>query len=163
MKSQTLLTKTINRSKKLAVMIALFLTAAVSSGFAANNEEVKINGEIRTAFQKDFQNGQIIGSEARKNFTKLTFKMNGIVLFAYYSETGQLLAVTRNILSTQLPIALQMNLKKDYSNYWITDLFEINGDGQNCYYITMENADTKLTLRSNGDDTWDVYEKSDKK
>jgi hypothetical protein len=145
-------------------MIALLLTAAVSYSFAAApTGEVKISSDIRAAFHKDFQNGQIIGSQVHKNFTKLTFKMNEIILFAYYSDNGQLLAVTRNILSTQLPIALQLNLKKDYSKYWITELFEINGEGQNCYYISMENADTKLTLRSNGDDTWEVYEKTDKK
>lgn len=145
-------------------MIALLLTAAVSYSFAsAPTEEVKISSNIRASFHKDFQNGQIIGSQAHKNFTKLTFKMNDIILFAYYSETGELLAVTRNILSTQLPIALQLNLKKDYSKYWITELFEINGEGQNCYYVSMENADTKLTLRSNGDDTWEVYEKTNKK
>jgi|SRR6186713_2234283 len=163
-RSTTLLTNTINRSKKLALMIAFLLTAAVSYSFAATpNDEVKINNDIRASFQKDFQNGQIISSEAHKTFTKLTFKMNNIILFAFYSDNGDLLAVTRNILSTQLPVGLQISLRKQYGNCWITELIELNGDGQNAYYVSLENADTKLTLRSNGDDNWEVYEKSTKK
>ena len=164
-RSTTLLTNTINRSKKLALMIAFLLTACVSYSFATptTTPTDEVSGEIKASFHKEFRNAQIIGSEVRKNFTKLTFKMNDIVLFAFYSDNGQLLAVTRNILSSQLPISLQLNLKKSYGNYWITELFEINGEGQNCYYVTLENADKKLTLRSTGDETWEVYEKSDKK
>jgi hypothetical protein len=75
---------------------------------------------------------------------------------AFYSTNGELLAVTRNIVSSQLPVNLLISLKKYYSTSWITDLFEFNGDNQDCYYITLENADTKTTLRSNGD-SWEIY------
>jgi hypothetical protein len=160
----TLLTNTINRSKKLALMIAFLLTAAVSYSFAAApTGEVKISSDIRAAFHKDFQNAEVISAETHKSFTKLTFKMNNIVLFAFYSDNGELLAVTRNILSTQLPVGLQISLRKEFSSYWITELIELNGDGQNSYYVSLENADKKLTLRSNGDESWEVYEKTDKK
>ena len=152
-----------NRSK-LTLLIAFLVIATVSYSFAATpTEEVKISSDIRASFKKDFQNAQVISSEAHKTFTKLTFKMNNIILFAFYSDNGDLLAVTRNILSTQLPVALQISLRKEYSGYWITELIELNGDGQNTYYVSMENADTKLTLRSNGDDNWEVFEKSTKK
>ena len=87
---------------------------------------------------------------------KFTFKMNDQVLFAFYSGTGELLAVTRNIPSSQLPVRLLLNLKKQMNNGWITELFEISSDAQHCYYVSLENADIKVTLRSNGDG-WDVY------
>ena len=67
-----------------------------------------------------------------------------------------MLAVTHNILSTQLPINLLMSLKSDYNSYWITELFEFTGDNDNCYYVSLESADSKVTLRSNGDQ-WEVY------
>ena len=85
-----------------------------------------------------------------------------MVLFAYYADNGKLLAVVRNILSSQLPTDLQADLKSSYGDYWITELFELNGEGQNCYYISLENADTKLVLRSTGDNTWEVYQQTDK-
>jgi hypothetical protein len=120
-----------------------------------------INGEIKASFQKSFQNGRIISTEVRKGFTKLTFRMNDVIMYAFYSDNGELLAVTRNITSSQLPMSLMMSLKNEYTGYWITDLFELSGDGLNSYYVSLENADLKLVLRSNGD-TWEVYSTSKK-
>jgi len=119
------------------------------------------NGEIKTAFRKSFQNAQIMYTEARKGFTKLTFKMNDMIMFAFYSDNGELLAVTRNITSTQLPMNLLMSLKNDYNSYWITELFEFSGDGVNSYYVSLENANSKVVLRSNGD-TWEEYSSTKK-
>ncbi len=149
--------KLLNGSKKVAITMAMLLTLGASYSFAASPDS--INSDVRTSFRKDFHNARIISTEVRKNFTKLTFKMNDVVMFAYYSENGELLAVTRNIVSSQLPINLQMNLKNNYTGYWITELFELSGDNDSCYYVSLESADSKVTLRSNGD-TWEVYSSS---
>jgi len=154
--SQTLL----KGSKKAAIMMALLLTVCVSYSFAKPADS--LNGDIRTSFRKDFQTAHIISTEGHKGFTKLTFKMNDVVMYAFYSDNGQLLAVTRNITSNQLPIQLLLEVKKDYSNYWITDCFELTGEGASNYYITLENADGSVTLRSNGTENWDVYDKKSK-
>ncbi|HEX9509846.1 MAG TPA: hypothetical protein VF939_05155 [Puia sp.] len=151
------LRQTINNSKKIALMMALLLTTCITYSFASGTDDV--NADIRTSFQKEFRNAQIISSDVHKKFTKLTFKMDNVIFFAFYADNGELLALTRNILSSQLPVNLMMSLKNDYSGYWITELFELTGDGQNCYYVTLENADKKLILRSTGDNTWEVYEK----
>lgn len=135
-------------------LLILLLTLCTTYGFANSTGEV--NREIKASFRQDFHNAQLMTIEVRNNFTKLTFKMNDQVMSAFYSGSGELLAVTRNILSSQLPVSLLNSLKKYYNNSWITDLFEFNGDNQDCYYITLENADTKLTLRSN-DGSWEVY------
>jgi hypothetical protein len=121
-----------------------------------------ITRQVSASFKQDFKNAVLLSSEVRSKFTKLTFSLNDMILFAYYAENGKLLAVVRNILSSQLPINLMMDLKQNYSDYWITELFELNGEGQNCYYVSLENADTKLVLRSNSDNTWEVYQQTDK-
>lgn len=140
--------------KRSILFAALTLVLSTSYSFAAPADHV--NGEITTSFRHDFRDAQIISTEGYNDFTKFTFKMNDQVLFAFYSGNGQLLAVTRNIPSSQLPVSLLLNLKKKLSNGWITELFEINSDTQHCYYVSLENADVKVTLRSNGD-SWDVY------
>jgi len=161
--SISLLNQTIiNRSTKIAFALVLLFTITISYSFAAAPGD-SINGQISASFQKDFRNAKLISTETGRHFTKLTFRMNDMVLFAFYAENGELLAVTRNILSSQLPIELMMNLKKNYADYWITDLFELNGDSENCYYVTVENADTKIVLRSTGSSSWEVYEKKAKK
>ena len=144
---------------KIALSIALLLTIGVMSSFATPTDKSDL---IKASFQKDFQKAEIIGLETTNSYNKLTFKMNDMVLYAFYSDNGDLLAVTRNIRSTQLPIQLLLDLKRDYPNYWITDLFEFNGDGINSYYVTLENADTAVTLRANGSENWQFYSKRSK-
>jgi hypothetical protein len=165
----------VNRSKKAALIMALLLTVVTGATFAnginmgdgSNNANTApsangVNRPVSASFKQDFKNAQFISSEAHSNFTKLTFRMNDMILSAFYAENGKLIAVVRNILSSQLPINLMMDLKKNYSDYWITELFELNEKGQNCYYVSLENADSKLVLRSNDNVTWDVYQQTDK-
>src|SRR5918997_1078380 len=98
--------------KKSILMWAMMLTMGLSTTFA-NNEET-INQRAVNSFKKEFSTAQDVKWESRKDFVKATFKLNDQVMFAYYSQTGELLVVSRNILSTQLPINLLSQLKKDY-------------------------------------------------
>jgi hypothetical protein len=139
---------------KQSIFVTVLLTIFTSYSFAKPTAD--INASIKTSFHQEFQNAQILSTESYQTFTKLTFRMNDAVLSAFYAENGELLAVTRNILSSQLPINLLTNLKKRFGSYWITDLFEFERDGQSSYYVSIENADTKMTLRSTGEG-WQLY------
>jgi len=50
-----------------------------------------------------------------------------------------------------------MDIKEKYNDFWITDLFEINSDNQTTYYVTVQNADGKVSLKSTDADTWETY------
>lgn len=150
----------LNSSKKLAIATALLLTVGVTSSFATPPTDK--TDVIKASFKKDFQKAELMGLEASITYNKVTFKMNDMVLYAYYSDNGELLAVTRNIKSSQLPIHLLLGLKNDYSGYWITDLFEFNSNGTNCYYATVENADTSITLRASSSDNWQSFSRKNK-
>ena len=157
----------LHTTKKIAIAAAMFLTVGLTSSFANTtvvNKTASISAPARdgddlitASFHKDFKHAELMGIEAKKAYIKVTFKLNNMVLFAFYSGNGELLAVVRNILSTQLPIQLLMNVKEKYNNYWITDLFEINSNEQTTYYVTLENADGHVSLRSNDASTWEVY------
>jgi hypothetical protein len=56
-------------------------------------------------------------------------------------------------------MALQSNLRKDYSDYWVSDLFEVVKNGRTEYYVTLENADKKIVLQSSGSNEWEEYRK----
>lgn len=146
--------------KKSILMWAMMLTMGFTSAFA-NNEE-NVNQKAVSAFKKDFTSAQDVKWEANKDFSKATFKINDQVMFAYYSQTGELMAVTRNILSSQLPINLLANLKKNFGAYWISDLFEISSSSDASYYVTLQNGDQTLVLKSNGITAWEVYKKEKK-
>jgi hypothetical protein len=57
---------------------------------------------------------------------------------------------------------LQTNLKNNYSNYWISDLYEVAKPENTSYYITLENADQKIVLKSTGGSNWTIHKKSNK-
>jgi hypothetical protein len=153
---QTIKPKYMSLAIKTFALVALLFTA--TSTFATTPADDS-NNTVTVAFHKDFKKAELIATETRPNFSKLTFRLNGVILYAFYSDAGQLLAVTRNITSNQLPLQLLLEVKKDYSDFWITDLFEITSDGATNYYITVENANSRVTLRSNGADNWELYKK----
>lgn len=145
--------------KKSILMWAMMLTMGLTSTFANNGET--INQRAVNSFKKDFAKAEDVRFESGKEFVKVTFKINDQVMFAYYSQSGERMAVTRNILSTQLPINLLSDLKKSYSTYWISDLFEVSSTDA-AYYVTLQNSDQTLVLKSNGTSGWDVYRKEKK-
>lgn len=158
----------VNGTKKFAFVAALLCTLGIGSCFASPADSGKRtsiasgNDVVVTIFRKEFRNADLMQVEHKKDYAKVTFRMNGIVMFAYYSDNGDLVAVVRNILSTQLPIHLLMDLKQYHSDCWITDLFEMDNNGQTVYYATLENSDIKITLRSADNSSWETYQKETK-
>lgn len=145
--------------KKTILSVALLISIGVSS-FANNTEGV--NQKVTSSFVKDFNNAKDVKWENGKEFSKVTFTLNGQVMFAYYAANGEKLAMSRNIVSSQLPINLLTDLKKNYNEYWISDLFEMAAGNETSYYVTLENADTKLVLKSSDAANWDVFKKEKK-
>ena len=146
-------TKYMLRTKLIAIA-ALVLTMGSTNSFAGPAHG--LNGQVSSAFQKDFNKAELMDYNISKDYTRLTLKVNDMIVFAYYSENGELLAVTRNIKSTQLPLPLLLDLKRNYGGYWITELFELSSGGQTSYYMTVENADKKLNLRAVDNDSWEA-------
>ena len=146
---------------KNKILIGVFvLLTSISSAFANGKEEV--NERIVKSFEKEFAGAQHVQWATTKDFVKVTFTLNEQVVYAFYEPNGNLLGVTRNIISSQLPINLLTDLKKNYSTHWITDLFEMASNNDNVYYVTLENGDQKLVLKSSGTAGWEVYRKERK-
>ena len=62
----------------------------------------------------------------------------------------------RNILSTELPVPLQSDIKSTYAGYWITELTE-EGEGKRVkYFVTLENADQIVHLRADKSAEWEL-------
>lgn len=82
-------------------------------------------------------------------------------MFAYYDHAGEFLATIRNITSSQLPIQLLADLKSDYGQYWISDLFELTADNGTHYYVKVENVDHSIVLKSISS-KWSMFKKEKK-
>jgi len=146
--------------KTRILALSLLLTVAFTSAFA--NNEIGVSQKAVNSFKSEFTHAVDVRWENSKDFAKATFKLNDQVMFAYYSEAGELLAVTRNLIAAQLPINLQSSMKKNYKDSWISDLFEVSTGDDTSYYVTLESADYTIVLKSNGAQGWSVYKKEKK-
>lgn len=137
------------------MILSLAIAVSTLSAFAS---DANVNQKVLDAFKTEFASAKEVEWSVGANYFKATFNYNGKYVFAFYSENGELLGLTRYLSPADLPLALQANLKKNYEGYWVSDLFEASkNDGTN-YYITLENADSKIVLKSSGN-SWSVHNK----
>lgn len=139
--------------KNLLIAVALVLTSTAYA-FAGSSE---IDPQVITTFKEKFPGAKDDTWTEQTEFYKVSFKYEGKALLAYYSKAYELICVIRHIVSTELPSDLQEDIKRNYSAYWITDLFELTSGEQSGYFITLQNADSRFILNSNEQNNWEVF------
>jgi hypothetical protein len=146
--------------KKLIAGLVLGSVLLVNTAFAANTDNV--NEKVAAAFKHEFVQAKEVSWSKSDNGYRAIFRMNEDILTAFFSEDGILMGVTRNLLSTELPIGLQTSLHKSYDGYWISGLFEYSKQDDSGYLVTLENADEVITLQATDGRNWSVYRKTKK-
>ena len=134
------------------------LAIALSTLSAFAGEE-NVNAKVLNAFKSEFKTATDVTWVSGANYYEAKFVYNDKYLFAYYSTEGELLGLTRYIKPENLPISLQKSLKNKYRDYWISDLFEVAKNDGTSYYITLENADSQLVLKSTDSYNWNFYKR----
>mgnify|MGYP001547172165 FL=1 len=147
--------------KKISFMILTLLIGFSSISFAAGND--KVDNATLVSFRHDFQNATNVSWAQTSTCYKATFELDGQTIYAYYgkNEAG-LVAVTRFILSSQLTLNLQQELRSKLKDGWIADLFEVASGGETDYYATIENSATKTIFKSSGFSNWSQISKASK-
>ena len=145
-------------------MRPLFILLTVFSSFfaQANNSPKEVTPAALKSFEHTFSQAREVSWSTIDDMYKVSFQVAGQYASAYYSGNGNLLVVTRNISSLQLPVVLLAGIKKDYSHKWISDLVEVSDESGTYYYVTLEDADQKLILKSEGAARWNKYQKYEK-
>ena len=143
--------------KKLVLTLAIAITT-----FSAFAGEVGVDQKVLNSFSKDFTTAREVQWTVGTNYYRADFTYNEKHVFAYYDMSGNLTALTRYVSPNDLPLTLQGSLKKNFSEYWISDLFEVSNNDGTSYYVTVENAETKLVLKASDGKTWDQYKRSKK-
>lgn len=138
--------------KKMILTLAIAFTA-----FSSFATEEKVAPKVLNAFQNEFNSAKEVEWTVANTYYMATFTYNNKYVFAYYTFDGELIGLTHYISSAELPMNLQNNLKKDYSEYWISDLFEVAKNGRTEYYVTLENAGKKIVLQSSNGNNWEEY------
>ena len=145
--------------KKILMAVAVFLTITTGTAFANNTE---VNSKVIKAFNTTFGSVEDVIWTTGSDFYKASFTYNSKFVYAYYSLDGKFLGLTRLMATSELPLILQTSIKKNYADMWVTDLFEVaNADGT-AYYLTVEDAENVLIVKSTGGSDWTTFKKSKK-
>jgi len=139
------------------ILVSLMMTLCIlQAGFAAEN----VNDAIIRAFNANFSDAKEVSWEYADNYAKATFTLNGRIQYAFYTNNGELMGVAQYIRVDELPTSLSELIKKNYPSYWISNLFELNSDDDKNYYITIEDADQTLILKSNRTFGWSLFKRT---
>lgn len=128
----------------------LFLSWFLLLGFGVNTfaGDTVVSPNILQSFQNRFSSAKEITWTAGQKIYKAEFVYHSQYLTAFYDGEGNMVALTKNILSTQLPLFLGSRLREEYQDYWIADVIELSTEDGTTYYATLEKADQKLILKS---------------
>jgi hypothetical protein len=140
--------------KKQIITAALLLLAAFTHAFAGDDQGV--NKATAASFSRDFQKAKLMNWQKQQNYSVATFNLNGQIMMAYYNQDNLLVAVLHHTTVDHLPILLIRDIKKNYADYWVSELFEAVANGESHYYLVLENADKTLKLKSVNSTDWEI-------
>lgn len=140
-------------------ILGTVIMLAAGSSFANGNDISKI---VQQHFTKQFAGATHVQWEDKTTYYSAAFELNERFYTALYSTDGEMIAISRNVLSTELPGRLQSILKNNFGSYWVTDLVKYRIGEETRYYVTLENAATKNLLENIGDEEWSVLKTTDK-
>ena len=133
---------------KISIMKQIFLAiATLFISYLGYAHEVKVDPRVEQAFHREFgtvEANWIQGS----GFYRVEFKFNDHYVNAFYSMDAELLGLTRNITVFDLPVNLQVGLKRSFDQFWVSDLFEVTKSNNPGYYITLKGSGVTLVLRA---------------
>jgi hypothetical protein len=156
--------------QRLYIAVILLLSVSLSSfagtpaNAASGNNTSIVNDAPGFAgivnFNKTFPQAVITDYKSKGDLTEVNFVWNGLKLMAFYSAEGDLVATCRNIDFNNLPVAAQLSLKADYSNYTQRQAMEYD-DAENglSYYVSVVNEKKSLLLHITADGTISVFKK----
>ncbi|MDB5222352.1 MAG: hypothetical protein JWN83_1019 [Chitinophagaceae bacterium] len=133
--------------KKLTIIFAgLFLLFSASS--FTPPEEAEVSAKVKAVFESGFTSVSEVKWKKREDLYVVSFKANDLYLMAAYNEDAELLAITRFITLSQLPLNVSLALESKYPGYIIDPaIIELSTD-QTLYYIYAENEKFKLKIKS---------------
>lgn len=144
--------------KMLLIAFTLLASVVTTSSHAS---EGPVTPEVLQSFQSTFATAKNADWSTAQDLYKVQFILDGQFITAFYKADGSMTAITRHISPGQLPVSLQATLKNDYKEQWISGLFELSNDDGVHYYVTLEDADSQLVLKSVAS-SWTVFQKSRK-
>ena len=144
--------------KKLlfTALVAVSLSATAFSQDVASTDQ-----RIVDNFEATYTDATKVEWVSTENFTKALFIQNGHNFSAYYNPSGEFMATTSQVDLKEVPTFVKIILAKKYSDYNVTQAFELMSDDETAYFIAGENETQKIVLKVQ-DGTVSVFDKTAK-
>ncbi len=122
------------------------LLLSATAIFAFTDPEIK--AEVLIAFQKDFSFAKNVKWEVDSPLFKVNFSVNDQGFVAWYNDAAELVSTARNLLFTQLPLAVMKSMESKYEDASILSIVEVTKESETSYLIQVEDAKAKRLLRA---------------
>ena len=140
--------------KKITTLLTAVLLLAASVSFASDTTPVP--ERIAKALSGDFDQAANIEWKTTGDLYKASFVVDGQELGAFYSAEGELVATSRKLTVSALPMSLQRELKEIAPVYYEEELIELLTDGGTEYYVQFNTGREIKAYKSMGD-SWTRY------
>ncbi len=111
-------------------------------------------------FEKKFPGAMEVDCKNKGQFTEVNFIWSGLQLQAFYDLAGEPLATSRFVSLGNLPLFVQLNLKKEYPSYVVTEASEFSDaeDGLS-YYVSVTGPKASYLLHVSTSGIISVFKK----
>ncbi|HMO61921.1 MAG TPA: hypothetical protein PKC39_06720 [Ferruginibacter sp.] len=133
--------------KKLTIAFAALLLTTTAV-FAGDSNETTISTRVRSSFEKDFARAENATWDKKDGVYYVSFDVNQKRNEAAYTPAGELLAVSKVILRTEMPATVLRSVEQKFAGYnFSPTATEITYEGETNYYMTVANEKHTLKLK----------------
>lgn len=144
--------------KRIIITLTLVFTLAATYSFAS---DVKVSSTIMQSFKARFADAENVSWSVTNGFYVAEFTSEDKKQYAYFNPAGELTVVAEPLTVNQLTKKQQSNLRKNYGDYSVIDVYKVTDNDDVKYFAVVENASKKIILKTTTS-TWDVLQSSAK-
>jgi hypothetical protein len=136
--------------KKFFVIISILGSVYAGSVSAQSKTPSAVTGSFHT----NFSDARDESWTTVKGLYRVDFTLENEKVAAFFNEGGDLVASSRPVTLTQIPLSLKSDLKKNYTDFSVSSLIEVNKEDGIIYYATVRNDKNQIKLESTSSGDW---------
>lgn len=129
--------------KKIIAILTLVAVFASSAAFA--RDKSVSNKKVMDAFNKEFAGAEDVSWYSTKDKYVAKFTIKASKVTAHFDSEGNLLATSRYITDSELPLSVITKLMKKFPDQKIHNVVEYDANDNTTYVITLE-SETHWTV-----------------
>ena len=131
-------------------LLALLLSVSIIAAASGTREKSVTNVRMLQNFTAQYGNiDNVVWRSAMNNMVKAEFELEEEKICAYFDESGNYVAQTREITLSELPKKLQIALEEKAPGAEVVSLFEMVNDSEKAWFIETKSMNEKKLWKGN--------------